>query len=181
VSEGQKFKLWIPPKNQFFVGDSDAVRPSSQPLANLRPQVIYNSLLLQSVDRQSELAVLEEGDHSVIDPRTQRQFLLPDYTLDILGQNGHGWYLSRKTVFDRTDLQPHRQILYDEHGSIVTDVFYDQFEEFDGILFPTSIRIWRPQEEYSIQLKVTKLTINGAITDDQFVLEPPSGAGLALR
>ncbi len=39
--------------------------------------------------------------------------------------------------------------------------------------FPTNIRIWRPQEEYSLKLEVTKLTINGPIMDDQFVLEPP--------
>ena len=107
--------------------------------------------------------------------------LQSDYTLDIIKQNGHGWYLSRKTVFDRTDLQPHQQVLYDEHGSIVTDVLYDEYREFNGVLFPTNIQIWRPEEEYSIKLEVTKLTLNGPIMDDQFVLEPPSGAGPASQ
>jgi len=181
VSNGQEFKLWIPPKNQFIVGNNDVARPSAQPLANLRPQVIYDALLLQAVDLQNELAVLEEGEHKVIDPGTQKLVLQPDYTLDIIKQNGHGWYLSRKTVFDRTDLQPHQQVLYDEHGSIVTDVLYDEYREFNGVLFPTNIQIWRPQEEYSIKLEVTKLTLNGPIMDDQFVLEPPSGAGPASQ
>ena len=181
VSNGQEFKLWIPPKNQFIVGDNDVARPSAQPLANLRPQVIYDALLLQAVDLQNELAVLEEGEHKVIDPGTQKLVLQPDYTLDIIKQNGHGWYLSRKTVFDRTDLQPHQQVLYDEQGSIVTDVLYDEYREFNGVLFPTNIQIWRPQEEYSIKLEVTKLTLNGPIMDDQFVLEPPSGAGPASQ
>jgi len=84
-------------------------------------------------------------------------------------------------VFDRTDLQPHQQVLYDEQGSIVTDVLYDEYREFNKVFFPTNIQIWRPQEEYSIKLEVTKLTINGPIMDDQFVLEPPSGAGLASQ
>ena len=181
VSDGQEYKLWIPPKNQFIVGSNDVARPSTQPLANLRPQVIYDALLLQAVDLQNELAVLEEGEHNVIDPGTRKLVLQPDYTLDIIKQNGHGWYLSRKTVFDRTDLQPHQQVLYDEHGSIVTDVRYDEYREFNGVLFPTNIQIWRPQEEYSIKLEVTKLTINGPIMDDQFVLEQPSGAGLTSR
>ena len=181
VSNGQEFKLWIPPKNQFIVGNNDVARPSAQPLANLRPQVIYDALLLQAVDLQSELAVLEEGKHNVIDPGTQKLVLQPDYTLDIIKQNGHGWYLSRKTVFDRTDLQPHQQVLYDEHGSIVTDVLYDEYREFNGVLFPTNIQIWRPEEEYFIKLEVTKLTLNGPIMDDQFVLEPPSGAGPASQ
>src|ERR1019366_2444209 len=95
VSNGQEFKLWIPPKNQFIVGNNDVARPSAQPLANLRPQVIYDALLLQAVDLQNELAVLEEGEHKVIDPGTQKLVLQPDYTLDIIKQNGHGWYLSR--------------------------------------------------------------------------------------
>jgi hypothetical protein len=163
VSSGQEFKLWIPPKNQFIVGSNDIARPSAQPLENLRPQVIY------------------DGEHMAIDRETQKPVLQPDYTLDIMKQNGEGWYLSRKTVFDRTDLQLHQQVLYDEHGSVVTDVLYDEYREFSGVLFPTNIRIWRPHEEYSIKLEVTKLTVNGAIADDQFVLEAPAGADVASR
>ena len=181
VSSGQEFKLWIPSKNQFIVGDNEEARPSVEPLGNLRPQVIYDALLLQAVDLQSELAVLKKSEHEVIDHRTQKATLQPDYSLNIIKQNGREWYLSRKVVFDRTDLRPHEQLLYDEHGSIVTDVRYDEYREFNGVVFPTNIQIWRPQEEYSIKLRVTKLTINGSILDDQFVLNLPSGAGLASR
>jgi outer membrane lipoprotein-sorting protein len=180
VSSGKEFKLWIPSKNQFIVGDNDVATPSAPLLGNLRPQVIYDALLLQAV-AMHELAVLEEGEHKVIEPGTQKLVLQPDYTLDIIKQNGHGWYLSRKIVFDRTDLLPHQQFLYDEHGSIVTDALYDEYREFNGVLFPMNIQIRRPQEEYSIKLEVAKLTINGSITDEQFVLEPPSGASLASR
>jgi Domain of unknown function (DUF4292) len=104
-----------------------------------------------------------------------------DYTLNIIKQNGREWCLSRKVVFDRTDLRPHHQLLYDEHGSIVTNLHYDGYKEFNGVSFPTTIEIGRPYEEYSIKLEVTKLTINGPIMDDQFVLDIPSGAGLASR
>jgi hypothetical protein len=181
VSTGQEFKLWIPSKNQFIVGDGEEARPSIEPLGNLRPQVIYDALLLQAVDLQSELAVLEASGHEVIDHRTQKAALQPEYSLNIIKQNGNHWYLSRKVVFDRTDLRPHQLLLYDEHGSVVTDVHYDEYREFNGVLFPANIQIWRPQEEYSIKLRVTKLTINGFILDDQFVLDLPSGAGLASR
>jgi Domain of unknown function (DUF4292) len=181
VSSGHEFKLWIPPKNKFIVGDNEEARPSAEPLGNLRPQMIYNALLLQAVDPQNELTVLEASDGEVIDQRTQKETLRPDYSLNIIKQNGHQWYLSRKIVFDRTDLRPDQQLFYDEHGSIVTDIHYDDYREFNGVFFPTSILIWRPREEYSIRLQVTKLTINGPIMDDQFVLEPPSGAALASR
>jgi Domain of unknown function (DUF4292) len=181
VSSGQEFKLWVPPKNQFIAGNNDTARPSTQPLANLRPQVIYDALMVQAVDLENDLAVLEEGEHMGIDRETQKPVLQPYYALDIIKQNGQGWYLARKTVFDRTDLQPHQQVMYDEHGSIATEVLYDEYREFNGVLFPTNIRIWRPQEEFSIKLEVTKLTINGPVMDDQFVLEPPSSAGIASR
>ena len=181
VSSGQKFKLWIPSKNQLIVGDNEEARPSIEPLENLRPQVIYDALLMQAVDLQSELAVLEAGEHEVIDPRTQKATLQPDYSLNIIKQNGGEWYLSRKVVFDRTDLRPHQQLLYDEHGSVVTDVHYDEYREINGVCFPMNIQIWRPREEYSIKLQATKLTINGPIMDDQFVLQLPAGAALASR
>jgi outer membrane lipoprotein-sorting protein len=181
ANNGHEFKLWIPSRNQFVAGNSDEARSSTQPLGNLRPQEIVDALLVQAVDPQNELAVLEGGEHEVIDPGERKLALQPDYTLNIIKQNGRGWYLSRKVVFDRTDLRPHQQLLYDEHGSIVTDVRYDEYREFNGLFFPTNIQIWRPQEEYSIRLEVTKLTINEAVTDDQFVLDLPSGTGLASR
>ena len=137
VSSGQEFKLWIPPKNQFIVGNNDEARPSTPLLGNLRPQVIYDALLWQAVDLQNELAVLEKGEHQVIEPGTQKLVLQPDYILDIIKRNGQGWYLSRKIVFDRTDLQPHQQLLYDEHGSIVTNFVYDEYREFNGVAFPS--------------------------------------------
>ncbi|MGA9509127.1 MAG: DUF4292 domain-containing protein [Candidatus Sulfotelmatobacter sp.] len=181
VSSGQEFKLWIPSQNRFVAGNNDAARPSTEPLGNLRPQVIYDVLLLQAVDPQSELAILEGGEHEVIESVGQRLVLQPDYTLNIIKQNGRGWYLSRKVVFDRTDLHPHQQLLYDEHGSVITDVHYDEYKEFNGIFFPTNIQIRGSQEEYSINLEITNLTINGPITDDQLLLDVPAGAGLALR
>jgi outer membrane lipoprotein-sorting protein len=178
VSSGQEFKLWIPAKNRFIAGNNDVARPSAEPMENLRPQIISDALLLQAVDPQNELAVLEEGE---IDPATRKMSLRADYTLNIIKQSGREWDLSRKVVFDRIDMQPHQQLFYDEHGSIVTDVHYDEYREFNGVFFPTKIEIWRPHEEYAIKLEVTKLTINGPIMDDQFTLDLPSGAGLASR
>jgi outer membrane lipoprotein-sorting protein len=181
VSSGQEFKLWIPSKNQFIARNNDTARPSPEPLEKLQPQVIYKALLLQAVDPESELAVLEGGEHEAIDPGAQEMALRPDYTLNIIKQDGHGWYLSRKIVFDRTDLRPHQQLLYDEQGSVVTDVHYDEYREFNGVFFPTSIQIRQSQEEYFIKLEITNLTVNAPITDDQFVLDLPSGAGLGFR
>jgi hypothetical protein len=180
VSIGQEFKLWIPSKNQFVVGNSEVAGASTQPLGNLQPQVIYDALLVQAVDLQKELAVLEDRDQEVIDPGTHKLTLQPEYTLNIIKQDGSEWYLSRKVVFDRTDLRRRQELFYDQHGFIVTDVRYDDYREFNGLFFPTNIQIRRPLEECSIKLEVMELTINDPIVDGQFV-EVPSGAGLASR
>ena len=48
VSDGRDFKLWIPPKNRFVVGRNDIESHNvDQPLENLRPQHIYDALILR--------------------------------------------------------------------------------------------------------------------------------------
>ena len=60
VSDGREFKVSIPPKNRFVVGRNDVMVPNpQQPLQNLRPQIIYDALLLRPIDQQNEKAVLE--------------------------------------------------------------------------------------------------------------------------
>ena len=45
VSNGDRFNLWIPPKNRFITGKNQLTKISDNPLENLRPQVIYEALL----------------------------------------------------------------------------------------------------------------------------------------
>jgi len=179
VSSGHEFRLWIPARNQFIVGNDQRVS-SSEPLGNLQPQFIYDALLLQPIN-QDEVTVLEQGNQTVVDPETRRPVLRPDYTLNIIRRADHGWYLSRKTVFDRADLQPHEQIIYDHDGYVATDAHYEQFNRFNGVSFPTRIQIWRPQEEYSITLTIIQLTVNQMLSDDQFTLNQPPGVELVSR
>jgi hypothetical protein len=142
-SNSNEPKIWIRSLTQFTVGSDDTVRLSAQPLGVLLPPVIYDALLLQPIDRKNELAVLEQGEHEVRDPGTEKPALQPDYILDIVKDDGHGYYLSLKTLFDRTDLQPREEIIFDHAGLIDTDVRYDEYKEFNGVLFPTKIRIRR--------------------------------------
>src|SRR5438477_12518266 len=60
VSDGQNSKLWIPPKNRFVVGRNDVITPNAkQPLENIRPQQIYEALLIPEINPQKAIAVLE--------------------------------------------------------------------------------------------------------------------------
>ncbi len=178
VSDGDKFELSIPPKNKFYVGHNNVSVPSDNPLENLRPQHIYDALLLHEIDPQNEIAVLESGNERVVDPHTKRVAEQPNYIIDVIRRDGQTWRLDRKIIFDRTDLVPHRQIIFDRAGNVATDATYSGFRDYDGVNFPSVTQIWRPQEEYRISLIIEKLTLNQPISDDQFVLQQPAGSQL---
>jgi outer membrane lipoprotein-sorting protein len=174
VSDGQQSTVWTPTTTQAIPGEGDSARTSMKPFATLRPNLIYYALLLQPIDLQSEIAVLEQDDsHSVMDPKTRALVQQPDYAVDIISHDERGYHLSRKTIFDRTDLQPYEQIIYNENGSVAVDARYFEYEAYDGILIPKIIKIRSPVAERSIEIRVTSLLINGPVSDEQFVIDTP--------
>jgi hypothetical protein len=176
VSDGQDFKLWIPPKNRFVIGKNEVATPNSdQPMESIRPQNIYEALLIRRIDPASEIAVMENGYETLHDAKGHR-VLQDDYELTVIQKYDKGWRLARKIIFGRTDLKPHRQYIYSEDGTVATDAKYAEYKDFDGVNFPSRIEIFRPQEEYAITLNMLKVDINKPLTDDQFVLAQPSGA-----
>jgi Domain of unknown function (DUF4292) len=176
VSDGQEFKLWIPPRNRFVTGKNQVETPSSdQPMENIRPQNIYEALLIRHIDPNSEIAVLENGYETLHDVKGHR-ILQEDYELTIIRKDEKGWRLARKIIFGRTDLKPHRQYIYSEDGKVATDAKYAEYKDYDGFSFPSRIEIYRPQEEFDITLNMLKVDINQPLKDDQFVLEQPAGA-----
>jgi hypothetical protein len=177
VSNGQEFKLWIPPKNRFVVGRNDVqTQNPAQPMESIRPQDIYDALLIRPVDPEHEIAVLENGYEILHDAKGHR-VLQEDYELIVIRKKGENeGVLSRKIVFSRTDLLPHRQYLYDELGNLATDARYATYKDYSGVSFPSRIEIYRPQEEYDITLNILKLEMNKPLRDDQFALEQPPGA-----
>lgn len=178
VSDGDTFRVSIPPKNRFVVGHNDVVHPSQQPLENLRPQHIFDALLLHEVDPTNEIAVVEDGVETVVDSKSHKPVEEPDYVVVVIRRGNQGWFLERKVIFSRQDLMPHRQIVYDKSGHIATDAHYDQLTDYDGVRFPAVIQIRRPQEEYSLVLNIVKLRLNQPLTEEQFALEQPAGSEL---
>jgi outer membrane lipoprotein-sorting protein len=176
VSSGDQFKLWIPPKNRFVVGNASArTRNTDQPLENIRPQNIYDALLIPCIDSDAEIAV-PENSYEILHDAKGHRVLQEDYELIVIHKVGNGGKLARKIVFSRTDLKPHRQYVYDDDGKVATDVKYAEYKDFDGVTFASRIEIFRPQEEYDITLNMLKVEINTTLTNDQFTLEQPPGA-----
>jgi outer membrane lipoprotein-sorting protein len=180
VSDGKTFRVSIPPKNRFVIGRNDVISATPKnPLENLRPQHIFDALLLRAIDPQNEVAVLESTYEINTDPRSKKQVDMPSYTIIVVHRNDDGqWFLSRKIIFTRDDLQPHRQIVYDKLGAVQTDAHYDNFQVYGNLLFPSLITVWRPQEEYTVQLGIVKITLNQPLRNDQFDLPQPPGSVL---
>jgi hypothetical protein len=176
VSNGANFKLWIPPKNRFVEGRNDtATTTPSQSLENMRPQSIYEALLIPAVDPKNELAVRQSDYEQVLDNK-RRPVLQPDYEVIVVRKQDQNAFLARKIVFSRHDLLPHRQLIYDQNGNLQTETLYEGYKDYDGIKFPTQIEIKRPQEEYDITLTIIKLDLNQPLADEKFTLEQPPGA-----
>ncbi len=177
VSDGQNFELSIPPKNRFVMGRNDVLTPNpQQSLENLRPQVIYDALLLREIDPEHDIAVMENESHIFSDPKG-RKYLQSDYIIDVIQKEKQGrWFLSRKIVFSRNDLLPSRQMIYNDNADLVTDARYEAYKDYNGIKFPSRIEISRPQEEYDIALSFVKLELNLPLPDDKFELTKPPEA-----
>jgi outer membrane lipoprotein-sorting protein len=176
VSDGREFKVWIPGKNRFVVGRNDAPEVKTKlPIENMRPQDIYEALLIPAIDPQDEIAVVENGYETVLDSRRHR-VEQPDYELVVVRHGQKNWFLARRVIFSRTDLKPHRQLIYDEDGQVRTEAHYEKYTDYDNVSFPAQVVIARPVEGYDITLGMVKVEINKPLTNDQFQLEQPPGA-----
>jgi outer membrane lipoprotein-sorting protein len=178
VSNGKNFELASPIKSKFYVGSNQQpVKPSPQPLENLRPQHISDALLLKPIEGK-EIAVLENTTEVVKDPKNHKDVEQLAYTLVVIDKDSVGYYLSRRIVFSRTDLLPHEQSIYDRQGRLVTFVRYENFTDYSGISLPAIVSIQRPIEGYGITISMVKLDVNVPLTDEQFVLTQPPGSQL---
>jgi outer membrane lipoprotein-sorting protein len=171
VSDGNQFRIYVPPKNKFILGRTDQeIKGRKDVPINLRPQHIFQALIIDPVtnDREANTRVLDEeqeGKHKY-------------YVLSLIGPPKEGvGALLRKIWVDRFDLRLVRQKLY-EGGRMVSDINYRDFKDFEGGDYPSVIDFTRPQEDYSLRIRISKAVTNEPLRDEQFVLEQPGGTEL---
>lgn len=175
VGDARGFALSIPPQSKFIVGSNQVLKPSIQPLENVRPRAIFDALLLKEIDPQFERAVLVQGTEMVKDAKTHKDVQQADYEIYVFHDEGKDSYLARKIIFSRVDLLPDRELIYNGEGQVVTDASYEDFKNYGGFLFPETVLIDRPVEGYKIQMTFTKLVLNPSLKDEQFALSQPPG------
>jgi outer membrane lipoprotein-sorting protein len=169
VSDGREFKLYIPSRQKFIVGKTEFRRPAKNSLENLRPQHILDALLVPSLDSTREKYVLEEAEDG------GRRY----YVVTVVEpQEDGGLSLKRKVWFDRSRLEVGRLQIYGPHGAYLEDVQYSDYQDFQGVRYPTRLEISRPVEDYRLSITIVKATFNQPIAPERFELKKPEGAEL---
>ncbi len=182
ASDSETFKVSIPSKSKFLVGQVATERMSSKPIENLRPQHLLDALLWPEIRKEEPVVSEEFNDESA-----------RYYVLTVL----RGVYraeIVRKVWFDRADLQVARLQSYGPKGALLSDVRVSDWQPLaidpgvpvataapsvGGVTaFPRAIRIDRPHDDYRLDLQITKVTVNQDIPADRFNLDQPAGSEL---
>lgn len=174
VSDGQNFKLLIPPRKRAIVGSNTVTTKSKNGLENLRPDVFFDSLFIQGPQEDEIMSMTT--DIRVIESGKKKKDLIeePAYALQILKRpEGTQARTLRVIHINSTDLLPYQQDIYDKDGQVVTKAFYSNYQYYGNTPFPSNIIIERPRDHYSLTVSITKLTLNGHFDDDQFELKIP--------
>jgi len=87
-------------------------------------------------------------------------------------------HLKRRAWFDRADLQLARMQFYEAQGLYVEDVRYSDYQDFQGVTYPSHIEVVRPIEDYRLAITILKATFNQPIDPEKFILTQPPGTQL---
>ncbi len=174
VSDGNNFKLYIPPRNKAIEGNETVTTPSKNGLENLRPSVFLDSFLIPGLAPGQIIS--ETSDTHLIDSMDRKKPIIeePDYELAVLAQPQQQVARTLRVVrIGRINLLPFNQDIYDAAGHIITRADYSGYGTFNGVEFPTRIVIRRPRDEYTLTIVIKKVTFNDKLEDDQFELKIP--------
>lgn len=184
VSDGSEFRIYIPSKNTFLVGPTTLTRSSSKPLENLRPQHIVEALFWPELPPSANV-LFEQFDFAV-----SRY-----YILTLLRQTDSGKFeIARKIWYSRVDLRVSRVQIFGAGGRLDSDIEYSDWQPAAApslaaagnsaaspapqTTFARDIHIWRPQDDYKLEIQIQKLTLNELISADRFALAQPAGTDL---
>jgi outer membrane lipoprotein-sorting protein len=175
VSDGKEFRIYIPSRNAFLVGPTTLTRPSSKPIENLRPNHIVEALFWPELTAGKNL-LFEQFD---LEPGRY-------YILTLLREGDGGKLeIARKVWYDRIDLRVSRVQLFGAGGVLDSDIGYSDWQAAGTMLaggnahlaaqssYARNIKIWRPQDDYKLEIHILKLSLNEPISAERFILAQP--------
>jgi outer membrane lipoprotein-sorting protein len=176
TSDGETFHIFIPSKNKFMVGSAKMERPTEKPIENIRPQHLLDALLWPEIPAGASVVIAEDDELAA-----------RYYVLSVLSK-GAPPEIERNLWFDRSDLHLVRIQIYGTAGKLVSDIRLDGWQAaapaastatVNGNLeYPRHIVMQRPHDDYKLEIKVKKVSLNEVIADDRFHLEQPPGTEL---
>jgi outer membrane lipoprotein-sorting protein len=167
VSDGETFRIFIPPKGKFIVGPARFEHASKKPLENLRPQHILDAIFWPPVEQGASVLFTED------DEEAGRYYVL---TVETRGEVPEA---TRRIWFDRTDLSLARVDVFEADGRLVSLTRYSGWQAgSDGVNYPREISMDRPHDGYRLDIHIVSLTLNAEIAMDRFQLEQPAGTEL---
>ena len=163
VSDGRKFQVHVPWQNRVYEGLNELTEIARNRFKNLRPQHILDAIMLDPVDGEGEVLLDVETYGSA-----GYQVLL-----QIERSEDGAPLIRRKYWFNRSDLQLARLMILDDRTEVVTDAWYREWQEDNGLPFPRFIRIERPQDGYELEIEILRPGVNAEIPDESFELALP--------
>jgi len=185
VSDGKEFRIYIPSKNTFLVGPTALKRPSNKPIENLRPQHIVEALFWPELQPAANV-LFEEFDFEM-----GRYYILT--LLRERDHDGGRLEIARKIWYNRADLKVSRVQLFGAGGKLDSDIEYADWRPVPAAppsadaapasataqtSYARDIHIWRPQDDYKLEIRILKLSLNEPISPDRFELTQPPGTEL---
>lgn len=176
ASNGKTFKLYIPSKSMAFAGSNSATGTAKNALYNLRPGFFFDAMVVRGLSPDDLYSVTADTE-TIEDVKKKHLLLVPEYILNVMRRRPETQELTpvRVVTFHRDDLLPYEQDLYDEKGNLVTQVSYENYNDFGSGLFPARVVIKRPIEGIKIELDVLRVTKNPKFPADEFEVKIPDG------
>jgi hypothetical protein len=165
VSTASDFRVYIPSKNRFIMGDNNAPPSSANALENMRPAAFLQSMII---------APPAPSDTTLLEDDTDESKAI--YILFMADSSGGSLHLTRAIYFDRYTLGIVRQRTFATNGNIEGETRYSDWKPYGEISYPSVIQIQRPIEGYEVTMTLVDLTINPPdMTAAKFVLAQPGG------
>ncbi len=173
LSAGDQFEVWNKRDKKLYVGRNSAkefeLEQGGQALdITARPIHIFQAILPAPVPNDQpdvRVALTEEQD-------SQAKY----YVLNVL-QDAAGPTLRmlRRLWIERSEMVLVKEETYTETGQVSSIVSYSDVRKQDDVLLPGVIRIDRPLDGYTLELRVGEWHINPNLPADAFILSPSPG------
>lgn len=171
TSDGRSFRIYIPSRGKFIIGPAASERRSEKPIENLRPQHLLDAIFWPEMEPGATV-LFEEFD----------QPPYRYYVLTVLGRAAGDAppEIARKMWFDRADLSLARLQIFAAGGRRSADIRYRDWQPAGDVAggYPRGITLERPMDDYRLELRITRLTLNEEVAAERFRLEQPPGTEL---